>query len=219
MKNLFFDSSALISMSLTCQLRALEKLSEDFAGKFYITSTIKKETIEKALKTPRFQLEGLRLKNLLDKGVLNIYSDKDLKADISLLAKKINSTFYTRKRPVALVHPGEMSTLVAAFVDKSPTVIDERTARLLIEAPQELQKLMEMKLHTRVRYDKDSLRELQDLFSSMEVLRSSELILSAVQKGYMGPVNKGLLEASLYALMFNGCAISTAEIKDYLRFF
>jgi hypothetical protein len=89
--------------------------------------------------------------------------------------------------------------------------IDERTTRMLSEKPENLERIMEKKLHMHVEV-KGGTKE----FSEFRFIRSSEIVYVAYKKGLLGLEGKKALEAALYATKFQGAAISFEEI-DVLK--
>ncbi|MCK5321206.1 hypothetical protein KAJ38_01385 [Candidatus Pacearchaeota archaeon] len=90
-------------------------------------------------------------------------------------------------------------------------VIDERTTRMLTEAPQNLKEMMEKKLHTSLKAELPLLDELKNF----KFIRSAELLFVAYKKGLI-PIKKSkdLLDALLYGVKFKGAAISSVEIEE-----
>ena len=74
-KVIIFDSGALISFSMNGITHIIQRLKEIFKGKFLVTSEIKQEIVDKPMKIRRFELEALKLKTLLDEGVLEGIGD------------------------------------------------------------------------------------------------------------------------------------------------
>ncbi len=216
---ILFDSSTMISMAMTCSLPVLEKLHSDYGGDFLISESVKRETIDKAAQSKRFKYEGYRLQRLIDEGVFKYYDESEYQQEIDELANLANSAFTANGRPIKIVHLGEVSMLVVAkTIDADGIAIDERATRLLIENPHDLPKLMGHKLHTFVKTDQNNLNKVKSLVSGLRVMRSVDLILAAYKKGYLGKQTKDLLDGILWALKLAGCAVSGAEIDQYLRF-
>jgi len=129
------------------------------------------------------------------------------------LMKIINSAFSTRYEKINLVHEGEVSCLAFSNLYGKENVIitDERTIRMLIEAPKNLKDLMERKLNTEIKIDNKKLFNLL----KFKLIRSSELIYIAYKKNLIElKKNKENLEAMLYALKFTGTAVSSKEIEE-----
>lgn len=218
MNKIFFDSSTLISIAMSCALDSFAKLQKDFGGDFAITPTVKAETIDKAMRTLRFKYEGYRLNALLKSGVIKLYPEKKFSAEIEDMKDLMNRTFFAWGKPMTIVHPGEISALVVALEQEADAyAVDERTTRLLIENPEEVTRLLGSKLHTSIETDKSNIRELKRKLSKLPVIRSTELALAAYQKGYFKQTGRDVLEGVLWALKFAGCAITKDEINSYLR--
>ena len=71
-KAIIFDASTLISISMNGLVDELRELKKVFNGKFIITKEVKKEVLDKPIKIKRFELEALRVKQMLDEGVLEM---------------------------------------------------------------------------------------------------------------------------------------------------
>ncbi|MEM4640934.1 MAG: hypothetical protein QXW65_00195 [Candidatus Pacearchaeota archaeon] len=218
MKALIFDSSAIISLALNDLLYTLEPLKKIFGGDFYLTKTIKEELIDKSLETNRFALEALMIKNLIDKGILTIYPDDSfLEKEKQKILEKANKTFKANNEFVRLIHEGEASCIALYKIlraEKKAIVIDERTTRMLCEAPNNLHRLLEKKLHRKI----EAHRENYNFFQNINIIRSSELVLIALNKkiiNFDAPKQK-IIEAMLYALKFKGCSISNQEIEKII---
>ena len=216
--SLFFDSSALISLAVTCSLPLLRKLKSVYGGNFYITDAVYNETIGRSASSLRFRYEGYRLKELIEDGTLQVYPDESLKDDIKWLMDTINSSFLADGKPVAIVQLGEMSAIIACIKEKGDSVIvDERTARLLVENSDALKPWLEHKLHTEISIDSEPMDEWKAYVSGKFIpLRSTELAVAGWKKGVFGN-NKDILFGLLWALKFAGCAIAEDEIESYLK--
>lgn len=221
MKILIFDSSTIISLSLNNLLYLLEKLHERFDGKFIITEEVRQEVVDKPLNIKRFELEALMVSNLLNKKVLempeSINIDKsEIRERTSKIIRLANSSFIARGETIKLLSAGEGSCFALGEVLKEKgieyaLVIDERTARMLSEKPENLHKLLENKLHTSVTMNKSNL----DVFSDSKIIRSAELCYIAYKKNLIG-IEDGIrvVDAMLYGTKYKGCAISRQEIEE-----
>ena len=222
-KILIFDSSSLISMSMAGLFEELKSLKKIFKGKFIITKEVKSEVIDKPLTIKKFELEALKLQDLLDSKIIEIPSNININEDV--LSKKTeevmriaNSTFNSNQREIKIIDSGEASCLALSMIlnekkIKNVIVIDERTLRMLCEKPEKVKEIMERKLHTEINYKKENLK----FFNGHKCIRSTELIYVAYKKGFVKIKNKAILDALLYALKCNGCAISGNEIEEIKR--
>ena len=85
---------------------------------------------------------------------------------------------------------------------------------MLTEAPENLERLMEKKLHTGIKVNMENLGFLKNF----KFIRSSELLYVAYKKNLFEiKKDKTLLEALLYGVKFKGAAISSGEIDEIKR--
>ena len=220
MKAIIFDSSSIISLAMNGLLEELKKLKENFDGYFMITKEIKQEIIDDPLKTKRYELEALKVKELLDDNCLSLpeafkIEDRDVTFKAIKMMEIANSMFATDGKKIHLIHQGEASCIaLSRILDerkiKHVVTIDERTLRMLIEKPENLQHLLEKRMHTRINLKKGNFKE----FGGFKIIRSSELMYVAYKKGLLRWKAKEVLDAILYALRFKGCAISDEEIEE-----
>jgi len=214
-KALVFDSSSIITLALNSMLNILEPLKKEFNGKFLITPQVHKEIIDNPLKQKRFELEALLISGLVKKGILEIASPKDLSKETDRIIKTANSVFSVDNENMKILHEGEASCFALAELLKpeyeTVLVIDERTARMLAEKPQNLHKLLGKKLHKAIYANKS----LFSSFSGLDIIRSSELLLVAYKKGIINlpASSEQAVDALLYASKFKGCSISFSEIE------
>ena len=218
MKALIFDASSLISMSMAGLISQLKDLKKIFNGKFYITEQVKKEVIDKPLTIKRFELEALRIKQLLEEKILELPQEK-LEGQITEKTKQLmniaNNSFYTNKRNIHLISDGETSCLALSEIltenkIQNLIVVDERTMRMLVEKPKNLKDLFRKKLHTDIKTKNQNFKE----FENFKIIRSTELIYIAYKKNLFKIKDNLLLDAVLFALKFKGCAISGDEIQE-----
>jgi len=219
-KAIIFDSGALISFSMNGITDILRKLKEKFSGKFLITSEVKQEVVDTPIKIKRFELEALKIKQLLDEGVLEMSSSMGIKdSDVTKRMNEIkniaNTSFSGRGRDINLLHIGESSCLALSRMLTEKGVrniiaIDERTTRLLVEKPENLKRIFEEKMNTKVTIKNQNFKT----FSGIKIVRSTELAYVAYKKGLVNLKNGNVLDALLYALKLKGAAISREEIEE-----
>jgi len=219
-KVIIFDSGALISFSMNGITYIIKRLKEIFKGKFLITSEIKKEIIDVPIKIKRFGLEALKLKQLLDEGVLEMPSSLGIKdSEITNQGNKIlriaNSTFQGTRRAIHLLDVGETSCLALSGIltqkkIKNVIAVDERTTRMLVEKPENLKRILEKKISTKINIKKDNLK----FFKGFGIIRSTELVYVAYKKGLVKLKGSNVLGGLLYAMKFKGAAISGDEIEE-----
>ncbi|MBD3253393.1 hypothetical protein GF386_06680 [Candidatus Pacearchaeota archaeon] len=218
-KYLIFDSGPLINFSMNGVLHLLDKLKKEFRGEFVITKEVKKEIIERPINIKRFKLGALQLKNLFEKGVIkhapiNNEQVNELRKIRNKLMEIANTTFEAKNRKLHLIDKGEAAALaLSRILNNAPIVIDERTTRMLVENPENLRKLFEKKLHTKVRTNKKNYK----FFKDFKIIRSTELIYIAYKKRLFNLKYPETYEAMLYGMKYKGCSVSEKEIDEMKR--
>ena len=116
MKAVVFDSGTLINLSLNGLLYVLEGLKKNFKGKLLITEQVKYEVIDRPMGISKFELGALRVKALLESGVLEMPESMGISS--SLISSRTNEFMSVANRvlvfkgqPVNIVSAGEMSCL------------------------------------------------------------------------------------------------------------
>jgi hypothetical protein len=221
-KAIIFDSGSLISIAMASLIDVLVDLKKSFKGKFLITNEVKREIIDKPLKIKRFELQALMLNSLLEQGVLEILDEVDEKEIESLsndYLTKVNNLFESEGVKVKVISSGEASCLaLSKALEKKGyscvIAIDERTTRVLVERPENLQKLMSKKLNASVVVRK---KYFPLEFKDIKIVRSTELMYVAYKKGLINLKGPEVLGAVLWALKIKGCAISSEEIDELKR--
>lgn len=222
MKSLVFDSSTIITLALNNLLAIFHNLRREFNGTFYITQEVKKEIIDAPLKTQRFKLEALQIMNEIIDGSFTIYPES---LDSFSLLELSNSIYKINNHYLKILDKGEIESLLLAIKLDTILVVDERTLRMLIESPQELRKLLERKFHKPIYLESENLKRFKKAASNVRILRSSELMIIAYEKGLLNSylkkdnltnldLRKELITGLLWGLKLKGCAISEKEIKD-----
>ncbi len=219
-KAIIFDSGGLISFSMNGLLDLIKKLKQIFKGRFFITADVKREIIDKPLTIKKFELEGLKLKQLLDQGILESPSaigikDIELNKKIEEVMKSANNMFLGNKGPINLIARGEASCFALSSILNerkivNVIVIDERTARSIVEKPADLGKYLGKKMHTKITATTQNYK----FFDRFKIIRSAELAYVAYKKNLVDLKNGQVLDALLYAMKFKGCAISREEIQE-----
>ena len=219
MKYLIFDAGPIISLTMNGMLPIIEKLKSVFPGEFILTPAVKKEVVDKPMKIKKFKLEAVRVRDMIERGVFKMSSDvipdNRLNNEMKRIMKTANGVLRTTAtgEKMKIIQDGEAACMAFAKLCKCDNVIviDERTARMLVEAPQNLEKLMEKKLHTPL----DAELSLLDKLKGIKFIRSAELLFVAFKKGLI-PIKKSreLLDGLLYGVKFKGCAISSGEIEE-----
>jgi len=222
MKYLIFDSGSIINFTTNSLLSVFENLKKEFNGEFLITKAIKHEVVDHPIKVKRFEWGALRVQELINKGILkeaeklNLVNNDELRKRAKKFMDLANNSYFARNKPLHLIDEGEaevlaLSQMLTEKKHDNAVVIDERTARVLCEKPENIQKLLKKKLHTNVKADTSSFKH----FLGFKIIRSTELAYVAYKKGLIRKTDKKVLEAVIYALKFGGCSISEKEARTY----
>ena len=219
MKLLIFDAGPIISLTMNGMLGVLEKLKEGFKGEFIVTPQVKREIIDRPMKIKRFKLEAIQVNDLLSRDVIKMSSeiipDSKLEQETKKILKIANGFLRTSDtgERINLIHEGEASCLAFSKLCKAENVIviDERTTRMISESPNNLEKMMEKKVHAPLKQDSSMAAQLKNF----RFIRSAEILFIAYKKGLI-PIKKDaqLLDALLYGVKFKGAAISSQEIEE-----
>ena len=217
-KALIFDTGAIITLALNDLLNILEPLKWAFGGEFLVPEAVKRELIDVPLRTRRFALEALMIKALFNKKVFSVIASPELKRETEKILDVAKNTYRGEDEWMEIIHEGEASCLALYnMIDSSQkaVIIDERTTRMLCEAPENLRKLFESKLHTKVL----AVKENFSAFANVKVIRSSELCWLAYKKRIINlpALPSEAINAILFALKYKGCAISSREIMAARR--
>jgi len=223
-KAIIFDSGALISFSMNGITRILSGLKGAFKGKFLITQEVKREIIDVPIRIKKFELEALKIKKLLDDGILELpssvgISDSEIEKADQRFLEIANSTFNGRGRDIHILDHGEASCLALSKILTEKGIdniiaVDERTTRLLVERPENLKKIFEERMNTSVTIKSENTK----FFKGFRIIRSAELAYVAYKNNLVDLKDGALvLDALLYALKFKGAAISGEEIEEMKR--
>ncbi|MEK6908830.1 MAG: hypothetical protein AABX23_02135 [Nanoarchaeota archaeon] len=218
-KVLILDAGPIINLSMNGLLEIFEKVY--LSGiTIVITNYVYQEVVDHPSHIPRFELGALRIKELVEKGVIKFATDiglaqMEIESETQRWLKIANSSIKSDNHFIEIVSIAEISCIaVSSLLNKKRIEniigIDERTTRVLFEKPENLRDLMASKLHRNITlYTKDLENTKQFRF-----IRSSELVFMAYKKKIIEINDKHALEALLYATKFKGCAISWEEIEQ-----
>ncbi|NYZ79928.1 hypothetical protein H0N95_01605 [Candidatus Micrarchaeota archaeon] len=214
MSRIVCDSSSLISMSENCILCVLKSMNKEFI----IPPGVELEVVNNPIHSKRFQLKAIQLKSLIAGGAVKVVTDARLAEETARIGGLANRLLEINRRPVKIMHEGEIESIALyKLTDADALMIDERTARHLIESPEKVRDYMQSRLGRRVDINKKVLGEIQKELKSVSVIRSSELLAFAYENGTLAKCGmENALEAGLYALKFAGCSITEDEIKEYV---
>lgn len=225
-RGIVFDAGPIISMTMSGTLDILEELRKIYPGKFVIPRGVKFEIVDKPMRTRKYKFESIRVMPYIAKGVLEVVESQEIADKAKEILEISNSIFSARGKDIQIVHMGEAEAIALCLIKQMKTlVIDERTTRYLIEAPEKIKKKLMRKLHTKVYVDKDKLKQLNNQIKEIQPIRSTELLTIAYKKNLLKQYeysnilkkpnfHEDILEGILWALKLNGCAILDQEIAE-----
>ena len=219
MKVLVLDAGPLINLSMNGLLDIFEKIKSQGIT-IIITNYVYQEVVDRPSRIPRFELGALKIKELIDKKVIQFatemnMNEQEIEQETKRFMQILNCAIKTENHCIEIVSPAETSCLVVSAILTKRGInnligIDERTTRVLFEKPENLQDLMSNKLHRKMILNTNELKNL----GQFRFIRSSELVYVAHKKGFIKINDKRALEALLYATKYKGCAISWEEIEQ-----
>jgi predicted nucleic acid-binding protein len=226
MKSIVFDTSTIISIATNNLLHILEDMKKRFGGEFYIVDAVKREAIDVPIKGKLYKLEAIMVADLVNRGIIKVYSSKELVDKANKIAELANNIYKAKGNHLKLVHSGEVESLAIACDVNGTLAIDERTTRLLIENADLLAKILRKKLHTNIFVDRKKLAEFKDMVCNVNVIRSADILVVAYELGlFDGYLSKSifatsrreLLDALLWGVKLRGCSISGEEIDRIIE--
>lgn len=221
-RDIICDSGALISLTAGCLDNLLYFFAENYHVRFIIPPSVEYETVTRPLQSDlrKYLFSAIRIKDAIEDGVI-IKIDAKLAEQARRLMNAANNMFYIRGKPMHLIQLGESEMLaLSKELGIEYILIDERTSRMLIEAPLRLKEHLESEFGVNVMVNKDNLKQLMTEISPLRAIRSSELVMLAYEKGYFSNfknLQREALEAALYKMKYSGCSISFDEISSYLN--
>ncbi|MFH0817304.1 MAG: hypothetical protein V1909_01590 [Candidatus Micrarchaeota archaeon] len=212
------DSSSLIALAESCLFGVIELLGESLPGGFFVSERVKRECIDTPMRMRSHELTAVRLKDAMNRGVIKL-SAAGSEGELNSILWAANNIFYVKGKPLSIIHSGEADMIAAAkIMGTNNILIDERTTRMLVEAPEKLRDHLEREFMRSVHVNEEYLLRFEKMTKELVIIRSSELVMVAYERGYFrryGSLEKKAVEASLYGLKFNGCGISFSEIDEF----
>jgi len=221
-KEILCDSSALISLTASCFTGVLNFLHHRFNVDFIISPTVEYECVTRPLesKSREHTLSALRIKEAIQNRVI-IKIDADVGERTQTLEEMANKVFFVKGQGLRIAHKGETELLaLSKELGINNLLMDERTTRILIEAPFKYKTHLEEEFKVNVMLNKKNLLTFQEMFANLGIIRSTELLILAYENGMMNDLKdlkKPMLEAGLFGLKYSGCAIRSDEIEAFMR--
>lgn len=218
-KVLILDAGPIINLSMNGLLDIFEGIYK-LGITIVITNYVYQEVVDRPTHIPRFELGALRIKELIERGIIKFATDiglaqAEIESETQRWLRIANSSIKSDNHYIEVVSAAEISCIATSNLLNKKGIeniigIDERTTRILFEKPENLRELMASKLHRNITLNT---RELQGT-SQFRFIRSSELVFMAYKKRLIEIKDKRALEALLYATKFKGCAVSWEEIEQ-----
>ena len=207
-------------MTKICSLSMLPR----FKGVEYLMPKgVWEETVGKALHIDRFRMEGVMLDQKIKQGVFKVIDDDKVRELANDILSKINNCFFAKGKAIELIHKGEAEMIALAKLQGIKYLaIDERTTRILIESPEEQKRILENKLHVKIKVDQKRLDEFKSMVNGLKIIRSVDILVRAYDMDLFGVEEsrqRDLLRGILWECKNLGCAITRKEIDMYLGLF
>ena len=221
MPRVICDTSSLISLMDTCTSGVLRFLREKADARFLVPPGVYEEMVSRPLGIKRYGYSAVRLRKLVEDEIVELLPGKDLAQRTQEFVGLANNSFFVDGRPLRILHEGEAECLAALKGSRHPILaVDEKTTRLLLEDPKRMRELMQGEYQRKIVVNKTSMDRFQQLAGDVLVVRSTELVALAAKRGFFQEYGSEALEAyhaSLYALRYAGCSISSDELLQYER--
>ncbi|MEW6035969.1 MAG: hypothetical protein AB1529_05120 [Candidatus Micrarchaeota archaeon] len=221
-RDILCDSGVLISLTAGCLDRILYFFAEHHDVRFVIPPSVEYETVTRPMYNglKKHLFSAIRIKDAIEDGVV-VVVDAKVEDEAKRMMHAANNLLFVKGKPIRLIQFGESEMLALAIeLGIANILVDERTTRMLIEAPFRLKEHLESEFQVNVMVNKNSYRDLSSRVSGLNVLRSSELVMLAYERGFFknfGNLQRAALEAALYKMKYSGCSISFEEIHGYLE--
>ena len=219
-KVLVLDSGILINLSMNGLLYLFEKMKKISGVRFVVTEDVKYETIDRPVNVPRFELEALQIKSLIENKIVEMpeafgIKKQEIDKRKSEFMRIANNSIKANGKFINIVSNAEMSCLALSSILTEKGIeniigIDERTTRLLAEKPENLEEMMSSRLHQKIEIVKKNFY----VFEKFRFIRSAEFVYVAHKKGILQVKGQKALEAVLYATKYKGSSISFEEIDE-----
>lgn len=221
-KEILCDSGIFISLTDSCLDPILRFFTEKHGVHFIIPPSVEYEIVKRPLekKMKQYAFSAIKLKELIKDGVI-LSVDANVIEEARHIQQVANNLFYAKGKSLSLIQMGEAEMIaLAKRLDIENILIDERTTRMLIEAPYKMKTHLADELAVNVMVDKKSLTEFSSITKGMNAMRSSELVMVAYENGYFDhfkDLKLDVLEAALYKVKFSGCSLRFDEVVEYMK--
>lgn len=225
MRSIVFDAGPIISLTTNNLLWLLKSLKNKYKGEFYISERVNGELIDRPLKTKKFKFEALQVLQYINKGIIKVIKNENIRKMTFELLDLANNCFKARGNWMRIVHYGEMEGIAASlYLNSDAFIIDERTTRTLIENTKREISILKRTLHVDIKVNEENLKKFKEIVKGIKILRSVELVTVAYELGLLNEFlpnienpRKTLLDSVLWGVKLNGCSVSKREIEQILK--
>lgn len=233
MTQIVLDSGPIISLASSNLLHILKTFHDKKNVEFLIPESVKYEVVDRAFQNKVYITEALEILQYLERGIIKVEYHENIKVLQELILTLSNNLFHAQNTSIQIMHEGEAEVFaLALYKNVNLLMIDEVTARMLIEDIDGLKNHLENKLHQNIKVNEENKKIIQEKFKDKVCVRSSELVIYAYELGYFDDFkrlnynsyfnseNKDavLLEGLLWLLKKNGCSITEEEIYQIINY-
>ncbi|MBI4399122.1 hypothetical protein HY570_00080, partial [Candidatus Micrarchaeota archaeon] len=155
------DSSSIISLTDSCLLHVLREVKRYLNGEYVITPAVKYECIDNALRIKQHELSALRLQQSLNRGLFTLAQPRELEQKTQEIMYIVNNVYFVKKKPIKILQKGEVELLALnSILNIHNMLVDERTTRTLIEAPESLRDHLEFEYNHSVEINEANLNKI-----------------------------------------------------------
>src|SRR5271157_2036378 len=151
-RDVLTDSGVLISLTAGCLDGILNYFAENHNVRYIIPPSVEFETVTKPMQSNlrKHLFSAIRIKDMIDNGIV-VVVDAKVEDETRKIMDSANNLFFIRGSPLRLIQYGESELFaLGRELGIDYMLIDERTARLLVEAPFRLKEHMEMEFQVNV---------------------------------------------------------------------
>jgi hypothetical protein len=221
MSKVVCDSSALISLSGTCNLGLLEFFTKR-GHSFVIPPAVQDEIVTRPVSVPRFAFSALRLGRLVKHGMLSVVTNAELDLRTKAVMDASNRLFMVDGRYLEILHLGEAQCMALLSLEPgaySGFLVDEKTARLVLESPEKLADALRSEFEGQVKVNQEARAKIAELFPTHSgIFRSAEMAILGGESGYyknFEGLAAAAMHASVHAMRNAGCSIAETEMAEY----
>jgi hypothetical protein len=222
-KYIVCDSGSLISLTSSCLLNTLYFFKNKYNITFAIPPAVEEEVVSYPLRKgiKKFMYSAIVVRDAIADEVIEVIQLDNAEKERERVLSMANNLLFARGRPLTLIQLGETEMLILAKeIGAENVMLDERTMRMLIEAPFRLKEHMEMEFGVNLMVNRNNFNDFTKYAAGLKAMRSSEIVMLAYESGFFKKLHgseRENLEGALYKIKFSGCSLGFDEISTYLK--